>query len=162
MGRILLSILSDSFGGQDPFGGTLAQSELEHRFGIQDYQEHRNAYHRSGRLALLTELAKYRMDDRDLVPNVNFFSRLVADGEGKLSFDTQAARPGARVVLQAEMDTLVVLAATQHPLDPRAEWAPRPLELEIIATNVAPADNPAFAHSDQNRRGFANNALFHL
>lgn len=162
MGRILLSILEDSFGGHDPFAGVLSQKALEDRFGTKGYQEHRNAYYRSGKLALLTELAKYQMDDRDLVPNVNFFSRTVADRSGRLSLDTGAARAGASVVLQAEMDTLVVLAATQHPFDTRPDWAPRPLDVEIVATGVAPEANPVHSHSDQNRRGLANTVLYSL
>lgn len=159
MGRVLLSVLEDTFGGHDPFGGTLSQEALETRFGTKTYQDHRNDYHRSGRHALQVELAKYRLDDRDLVPNVNFFARTTVDDAGGLVF-VPTTQPGAAVLLQAEMDVLVVFAATQHPLDPRAEWAPRPVDFELLQTDVAPRANPVYAHSDQNRRGLANTALY--
>jgi urea carboxylase-associated protein 2 len=162
MGRVLLSVLEDSFGGHDVFGAPLSQKDLESRFGVKTYQEHRNAYYRSGRLALLTELAKYNLDDRDLVPPVNFFTRTKVDKQGALTFDTQAAKKGAYVVLQAEMDTLVVLATTQHPLDPRPEWSPRPIKLELLDSGIPPELNPAHAHSDQTRRAFINTAFYTL
>jgi urea carboxylase-associated protein 2 len=162
MGRILLSILEDSFGGHDPFGGLARETDVAARFGTKTYQERRNGYTRSGELALLTELAKYRLDGRDLVPPLNFFSKTSVTSLGELVFHPEAARPGATVVLQAEMPVLVVLAATQHPLDPRSDWAPRPVDLQVVATRVAPADNPAYAHSDQNRRGFENTARLTL
>lgn len=161
MGRILLTILEDGYGGHDLFGGTLDQKDLEARYGIKRYQEHRNAYHRSGRLALATELAKYGLDDRDLVPNVNFFCRTTVDESGTLAFGPPAS-PGCRVVLQAEMDTLIVVAATQHRLDPRAEWAPRPLGLTIRKTGVEPEANPAWNGNESNRRGFFNTRLYQI
>jgi urea carboxylase-associated protein 2 len=162
MGRVLMSILSDSFGGHDPLGGTLDQKNLEARFGARRYQEARNAYHRSGRLALLTELAKYGMNERDLVPPVNFFSRVDVMDSGEFSFRPEAVVPGCFVDLQAEMDVLVVLAATQHPLDPRPHWEPRPLQLVLWNSNVAPSENPAFAYNEQNQRGFFNTSLYQL
>jgi urea carboxylase-associated protein 2 len=161
MGRIFLSVLDDTAGGHDLFGGVLSQADLEARYGKRPYQEHRNAYHRSGRLALVTELAKYGMDDRDLVPNVNFFCKTVADDQGRLKL-VKNSRAGARVVLQAEMDTLVIVAATQHPFDDRASWSPQPVKLRILDTRVAPRDNPCRVFSAQNQRGFANTALYQL
>jgi len=161
MGRVLLSVLEDNAGGHDLFGGVLSQENLEVRFGRKGYQEHRNGYHRSGKTALLTELAKYGMDDRDLVPNVNLFCRTVADAQGHLRL-VKNTKAGARVVLQAEMDTLVVLAATQHPFDDQASWSPQPLTLRILDTRVAPEDNPCRTFNESNARGFANTALYHL
>ena len=161
MGRILLTVLEDDFGGHDLFGGTLDQAGLEARFGVKDYQQHRNAYHRSGRLALLTELAKYGMDERDLVPNVNFFSRTSVADDGSLTLGLPSS-PGARVVLQAEMDTLVIVAATQHRMDTRPEWAPRALGLRILNTGVEPEVNPAWSWNESNPRGFANTRLYQV
>lgn len=161
MGRVLLSIVEDGWGGHDLFGGTLSQGALEARFGRRGYQEHRNGYHRSGTGALVAELAKYGLDDRDLVPNVNLFCRTVADDQGSLTF-VGNSRPGVRVVLQAEMDCLVVLAATQHPFDPRGEWTPKPLQLRILDTQIPPDENPCRDFSDSNRRGFQNTALANL
>lgn len=161
MGRILLTVLEDDFGGHDLFGGVIDQSTLEARFGAKSYQDYRNAYHRSGRLALLTELAKYGLDDRDLVPNVNFFARTTVSETGALSLDPPVPA-GARVVLQAEMDTLVVVAATQHRLADRGTWSPRPVGLRLLNTAVTPEANPAWSWNESNRRGFANTRLYHL
>lgn len=162
MGRVMVSLLADTFGGHDPLGGTLDQKALEERFGTRRYQEARNAYHRSGRLALLTELAKYGLNERDLVPPVNFFARVKVLDSGEFNFHSTPSAPGSYVDLQAEMDVLVVLTATQHPLDPRPTWEPRPVQLVVWQSQVDPQQNPAFAYNEQNQRGFFNTALYHL
>lgn len=161
MGRILLTILADSAGGHESLCGVLSQKELENRFGIQRYQEARNSSYRSGQLALLTELAKYDLNERDIVPNVNFFSKTIVQDSGKIVL-APASSPESFVDLQAEMDTLVILTATQHPLDSRSEWAPHPVKVTIWNSRIKPEDNPAYRLNEQNSRGFFNTNLYEL
>ena len=159
MGRVMLSIVEDGCGGHDPIMGWLTQAAVERRFGVKTYQEFRNAWHQSGQSALLTELGKYGLDQRDLAAVVNFFRRVAADAAGGLAWVSDP-RPGATVQLHAAMDTLVVVAATQHPLDPASSWDPAPVGLRILESNLAIESIPAWQKSDQNRRGFANTQLY--
>lgn len=161
MGRILLSVLEDEVGWHDPLGGLVDDALLQSRYGSRSYQQFRNAYTRSGKSALLTELRRHELGPRDLTTPLNLFCRVVVDEEGTLRWGAQDTA-GRSVVLQAEMDTLVVLAATQHRLDPRPDWDPRPLRLELLKTQIAAEANPAWAYSEQNQRGFHRSALYGL
>ena len=162
MGRIQLSVLEDTFGGHDPLCGLLTQGELEARFGAKAYQGHRNGWHQSGLVQLWTEIAKYGLDQRDLSSVLNLFACVKADADGNLGWDPSKIKVGNRIVLQAEMDTLVVLAATQHPFDPRTVWAPQPLAIEVARSAVPLPENPAWKFSAQNQRGFANTFLYNI
>src|SRR2546430_2248775 len=67
------------------------------------------------------------------------------------------SRRGAHVDLRAEIDTLVVLSNTPHPLDPATTYAPPPVELEIrtAAPHERPGpDDPCRASRAENGRGF--------
>jgi hypothetical protein len=79
-----------------------------------------------------------------------------------LFFEPTQSEAGSFVDIQAEMDSLVVLAPTQHALDPRKIWEPRPVLAQVWNSAVAPEDNPAWHHSDQNKRGFENTRRYRL
>ena len=161
MGRIFFSVVGDEVGWHDPLTAPVNDEWLDQRFGSKDYQRFRNDFTRSGRRALLTEMARFEMGPRDLAAVVNVFCKVVVSADGTLTWAPQET-VGRSLVLQAEMDTLVVLAATQHRLDPRADWDPRPVTVDLIPSTVPIEDNPAWAHSDQNKRGFHNTAVYTL
>lgn len=161
MGRILVALTGDTSGWHDPLCGVSDDALVMARYGEARYQEHRNAFHRSGRELFLVELGKGGLGLADLVPGVNFFSRVVADDAGRLCFDASHAKAGAQVWLRAEMDVLVVLNTAPHPLDPATPWAPKPVLCTIARVpQVGPADL-CFRHCPENQRGYANNARYH-
>lgn len=159
MGRVLLSVLEDEVGWHDPLGGWADDALVEARYGLTSYQDQGNAYTRSAHRALLAELGRHELGRRDLTAVINLFCRVRVGPEGDLAWQPQDSA-GRSVLLQAEMDTLVVLAATQHRLDPRPAWAPREVRLSVEATAVPPEANPAWWHSDQNKRGFHNTLAY--
>ena len=76
------------------------------RYGATRFQEQRNARYVSGREAMLVELGKYGLGERDLVANINFFSKVVVDDERRHAPAPPAtARAGQYVDLRFEMDT---------------------------------------------------------
>jgi uncharacterized protein YcgI (DUF1989 family) len=117
-------VIADSRGWHDTPGGTSNAEIVRTKYGEASYQTHRNAMHRNGRDGLLVELGKWGLGKRDVVPNVNFFSKVVADDAGRLQFDEANSRPGAFLDIRFEMNVLVVLSAAPHPLDPRPDYAP--------------------------------------
>ncbi|MCF7988809.1 MAG: urea carboxylase-associated family protein [Thiohalocapsa sp.] len=161
MGRILMSVVEDSCGWHDPICGVSNAAMVRERYGEARYQEHRNAFHRDGRELFLIELGKWGLGRRDLVPNVNFFSKVTVDDGGRMIFDPANSKPGAFVDLRAEMDTLVVLNTCPHPLDPALEWSPKPIELTIHLMDPAADDDPCRISCEENTRGFANTAIYH-
>ena len=141
MGCALMSVTDDTAGWHDTLCGHLDAPATLAKYGEARYQQHRNQFHRNARDSFLLELGKWGLGARDLVPNLNFFSRVVADGEGRLRFVAGEARPGASVDLRAEMNVLVVLNTAQHPMDPSPRYAPQPLELSVRPTPPPAADD---------------------
>jgi uncharacterized protein YcgI (DUF1989 family) len=130
------------------------------KYGEARYQEHRNAFHRNGRELFLIELGKWGLGRRDLVANLNFFSKVTADGAGDLSFHPNHSVAGSYVDLRAEMNTLVVLNTCPHPLDPSASWVPKPIDLTLWRSDPVTADDLCRGWRPENGRGFANTETY--
>jgi hypothetical protein len=162
MGRVLASITADSVGWHDTVCGCSDAKLVAERYGEKTYQTARNDFHRNGRDCFLIELAKWGLGPRDLVPNLNFFSKVVADDAGKLTFVSGHAPAGAHVDLRIEMNTLVVLNTCQHPLDPDPTYHPRRVKLEVSASPLAAADDACRNSRPENVRAFRNTEDYHL
>jgi urea carboxylase-associated protein 2 len=156
MGRILCSIIADSCGWHDTVTGISDADLVRAKYGEHRYQEHRNAFYRNTRDELLVELGKWGLGPRDLVPNVNLFSKVVADPHGNLSFVTGHSGAGAAVELRAEMNVLCVLSTCQHPLDPNPVYAPRPVRLHVYRGDPPGPEDVCRVSRPENARGFAN------
>jgi urea carboxylase-associated protein 2 len=160
MGRVIASITADTLGWHDPLGGVGDAALFAHKYGIARYQEHRNAMIRNGRDSLLAELAKYGLGTRDLAANVNFFSKVALADDGALAFVPHHSRAGAAFDLRFEMNTLAAFSTAPHPLDPCAEYQPKPVKLiayRVYSADAAvPADDPCRAACPENERGFVN------
>jgi urea carboxylase-associated protein 2 len=159
MGRVLASIVEDSCGWHDTISGVGGAAEGA-RFGEGSYQKLRNDFHRNGRDNLLVALGKHGLGKRDVVPNVNFFARIGVSDDGALAWVPGNSRPGAAVELRFEMETLVVLSNTPHPLDPAKEYRPGPVALAITDGPPAAADDPCRLSRPENGRGFALTAAY--
>jgi urea carboxylase-associated protein 2 len=158
MGRVLASIVRDTCGWHDTISGCGDAAAGEARFGPGRYQELRNDFHRNARDNFLVELSKRGLGKRDMVANVNFFVRINADDQGRIIWVPHNSRPGAEVELRMEMDTLVVLTNTPHPLDPATAYAPPPVELgvRLAGPHERPGpDDVCWRSRPENPRGFA-------
>jgi hypothetical protein len=132
MGHAMVSIIEDSLGWHDPLGGHSDARLVQATFGSQSYQDARNAFHRNAHDNFLIELGKHGLGLRDVVANVNFFSRVVADDDGRLSLLPDHCPTGASVTLRTEIDTLVVLANCPHPMAPPGEYPVVPVRVDIL------------------------------
>ena len=153
MGRVLCSVVADSAGWHDTITGHLRAESSQAKFGAGSYQALRNDFHRNTRDNFLIELGKYGLGKRDLHANVNFFVKVATDLEGYLRW-VPNTRAGAFVELRAELNVLVVLSNTPHPLDPSPTYAPKPVALEIRRVPAPGADDPARISCPENGRGF--------
>jgi uncharacterized protein len=162
MGRVLASITADTVGWHDTVSGCSDAKLVAEKYGEKTYQAARNDFHRNGRECFLIELAKWGLGERDLVPNLNLFSKLVADDSGRLTFVSGHSKAGDHVDLRLEMNTLVVLNTCQHPLDPDPVYHPRSVRLEVFATPPAAADDVCRNSRPENARAFLNTENYHL
>jgi uncharacterized protein len=154
MGRVLCSITDDTVGWHDTITGHGNAKHGLAKFGEGTYQKLRNDWHRNTHDNFLVELGKYDLGKRDIVANVNFFVKVAPDEQGALSFVPKHSQPGGYVQLRAEMNTLVVLSNTPHPLDPSRTYAPTPVGLTIRSGAPAGSEDPCRLSRPENGRGF--------
>ena len=131
MGRVLAAMVTDTCGWHDCFGGVLNAAEVAEKYGDGRYQELRNGFYRNGSDNLLVELGKWDLRLEDLLMVLNLFSKVSVDEAGSFRFHQNHSAPGSVVELYAPMNTLVVLTALQHPMDPNPHYAPRPVQLAL-------------------------------
>lgn len=156
MGRILCSITEDTCGWHDTVTGVSDAESVRAKHGVATYQEARNGYHRNGRDCLLNELAKWGLGARDLVPNANFFTKVVPDASGALRYVAGHGKAGAFVDLRAEMNVLVIMTTCQHALDPSPRYAPKKVGATVWRSDPPAADDPCRLARAENARGFIN------
>jgi urea carboxylase-associated protein 2 len=159
MGRVLCSITEDTCGWHDALCGATDARLTEAKYGATSYQRQRNAMYRNGRDNFLVELGKYGLGRRDLPAPVNFFSKVLVDEDGNLRYHEGHGKAGAGVELRAEMNVLVVLSNTPHPLDPSSRWSPSPIGIQIKKVPSPAADDPCRLSRPENVRGFQNTEI---
>lgn len=161
MGRIFCAIVSDTFGWHETVCGNTTKATVAKMWGETSYQTHRNDWQQNGHDSFLVEGAKYGLGRRDLVSNLNWFSKVAVADDGALSLDTSATKPGASVELRFEMDTLVLLHTCPHPLNTAATYPRKPVLFEVSEGSPAAIDDPCRASAVENERGYENNRIFH-
>jgi len=154
MGRILLSVIGDTVGWHDPIGGTSNRKMVESKYGPSSYQQDRNDYHKNGQDSFLVELGKWGLGPRDLVANVNLFSRVDVGDDGTMSFSARNSKAGDSIDLRAEMNVLAILNTCQHPLDPNPKYEPKAVQVSIRSVAAATLDDPCRVSRPENGRGF--------
>lgn len=162
MGHVLCSITADTCGWHDTLCGVSNAAMVADKYGATRFQEMRNGCYKNGFDSLVNELAKYGLGPRDIVSNVNFFSKVTVGDAGEMSFQPAASGPGSYVDLRFEMHTLIVLSTCQHPLDPQPKYRPRHVHLVALATGPAPQDDPCRNSCPENARGFRNTEMLYL
>jgi urea carboxylase-associated protein 2 len=159
MGRILCSITADTCGWHDPLCGLTDAAQIAALYGATSFQKERNARYVSGRDAMLVELGKYGLGERDLVANINFFSKVAVDDAGEMHLIAGHAMAGQFVDLRFEMDTIVALHAGPHPLarpQSNGRYAPPAIRLQARRGAPAAADDRCRMRCPENERGFIN------
>ncbi|MGJ8678003.1 MAG: urea amidolyase associated protein UAAP1 [Akkermansiaceae bacterium] len=162
MGRIFASITADSVGWHDCVCGCSDAELVSKKYGENPYQTARNDFYRNGRENFLIEMEKWGLGPRDLVPNLNFFSKVVADLDGNLAFSENNSAAGDYIDLRFEMDSLVILNTCQHPLDPSSVYQPKPVQLSVSNTPAPTQDDPCRTSRPENGRAMTNTENYYL
>ncbi|UVE18746.1 urea carboxylase-associated family protein [Pseudomonas sp. LS44] len=162
MGRVLAAITADTCGWHDSFGGVLNAAEVEEKYGAGRYQELRNNYFRNGVDNLLVEMGKWNLNLQDLLMALNLFSKVTVDRDGCFNFEPGNSKAGDYVELYAPMDTLVVLTALQHPLDPNPQYAPKPVQLTWSRVESDGISILCRTSRPENARGFHNTERLYI
>src|SRR5690242_3051557 len=157
MGRVFCCMTEDTVGWHDTVCGVSDAELILRIYGTARYQEHRNQMFRSGLDGMLIELGKWGLGMRDVVSNINFFSKVAANASGELTFHPGNSKAGDHVDLVFEMDTLMVLSAAPHPLDPAPAYQPGAVSLAAYASHsTRPTPSAECACIPENIRGLEN------
>nr|WP_298143020.1 urea amidolyase associated protein UAAP1 [uncultured Pseudomonas sp.] len=162
MGRVLAAITTDTCGWHDSFGGVLNAEEVAEKYGQGRYQELRNGFFRNGVDNLLVEMGKWNLNLQDLLMCLNLFSKVTVDRDGGFQFQPGNSKAGDYIELYAPMDTLVVLSALQHPMDPAPEYAPKPVQLSWHAVASDGISVLCRSSRPENARGFHNTERLYI
>lgn len=129
MGRILCSITGDTVGWHDPVAGCS----------------------KNGRESFLIELEKWGLGRRDLVANINFFSRVDVANDGGMSYHEGNSKAGSFVELRVEMNVLTILNTCPHPLSTHES---KPVHLAVRKVPAPAEDDACRLSRPENGRGF--------
>ena len=100
----IFKIIEDTFSGHDTIGGCCSEVSNKMLYGVDNVPGCRENF--------LDALEEFQMDERDTVPNVNFFCNVPVNENGSLAptvFVTGDARAGDYVELTAEMNALAII-----------------------------------------------------
>jgi len=161
MGRVMCSFIHDTVGWHDTMCGISDAKLIEQKYGVANYQTHRNDMYRSAKDGLLIELAKHGLGPRDLVANVNLFSKVSANDVGGLVFNAGNSKAGDVVDLRFDMNVLVVLSTAPHPLDTAIAYKPSDVLLSAWHARTAAEGDICRNACEQNQRGFINTERFY-
>lgn len=154
MGRALMTIVEDSSGRHDALCGATTRTANERRYG-------HGAVHSPSpatRELLTLAAAKHALERRDLPPCVNFFKGVRVDDDGTLVFDG-ASNGSSFVQLRADLDVIVLLANSPHPLDERPSYTGSIVRLTAWH-DEAPRDRGVDSATPERRRAYENTAHY--
>jgi uncharacterized protein len=148
MGRVLCAITADTSGCHDLVTGASNPSSVQAKYGAGDCHDSRTNF--------LKGLARWGLTKRDLMPNLNLFTRIAIDPDGGMRYDESGVKPGSYIDLRAEMNVLIILSNCPNPLHPSHVYNPPAIVAQVwnspppTATDICRNANPEVM------RGFIN------
>ena len=136
-GRLMATIVADTSSRHDALTGATTLEGNAARYGAGTAHSASPA----ARELLTLGALKSGLGPADVAPSLSFFKGITVDPAGSITF-TGSAGPGAAVELLLQMDAVLVLANTAHPLDPRPDFTGT--AVDIVAWH-APQDLAALA-----------------
>jgi urea carboxylase-associated protein 2 len=158
MGRVLMTLVTDTSARHDCLCGSSSRRANEQRYG----DAAAGGAHPSGRDLLALGVAKFGLSRRDVPPSINLFKSVRVDDAGGMHLEG-TPRPGTHVDLRAEMDVIVTLANTPHPLDDRVEYTSSRIRcLAWLPPGPRPGDDSLRTATPERTRAFENTDEFLL
>ena len=122
-GNVLMRVVSDTCGRHDTIGGACSQESNTLRYGHHTRHQHACVEN------FLQEGARHGLGKRDLVSNINWFMNVPVEADGTLGIVDGISAPGLHVVLEAVMDTLVLISNCPQINNPCNGFDPTPVRL---------------------------------
>lgn len=126
-GRPMMTIVTDECGVHDTIGGACSKESNSLRYGHHTVHQHACVEN------FLAEGTRWGLGKRDLVSNINWYMNVPVEPDGTLGIVDGRSAPGLKVVLRAEMDTLVLISNCPQVNNPCNGFNPTPIRLTISA-----------------------------
>ena len=125
--RPLLTLVADEVGRQDTIGGACSKESNSLRYGHHTVHQHGCVEN------FLAEGARWGLDKRDLVSNVNWYMNVPVEPDGTLGIVDGLSAPGRRLVLRAEMDVIALVSNCPQVNNPCNGFDPTPVRMVVTA-----------------------------
>jgi urea carboxylase-associated protein 2 len=156
MGRALMTIVDDTSGCHDALCGGSNQKRNAARYGNGSV----SGPAPNARDLLAIAAAKQGLGRIDIGPCINLFKAVTVDVSGDLHFNGAPAAARTFVELRAEIDAIVLLANTPHPLDDRPDYTVTPARITAWRAEPTRADDKFRATTPERERAFLNTDEF--
>jgi urea carboxylase-associated protein 2 len=161
-GRAMASVVWDDTGWIDTISGLTDKKSTDEKYGATTYQKNSNDYYRNGYDNFVIELVRNGLSQRDIMPNLNLFSKISCDEQGNMIYAVGHAKPEDVIMLRTEMDVLLIVSNTPNPLDDRGKYPSVPVSLEIYKSAPVEITDICVNSCPENKRAFDNTWKYHL
>jgi uncharacterized protein len=124
-GRVMARITADTCGRHDTSAGCCSCESNAVRFGEA------TKYQNACRENFILELAKYGLNKRDIVANLNFFMNVPIDPNGNFTVVDGVSIPGTYIDIAMEMDVIFVISNCPQINNPCNGFDPTPIRVMI-------------------------------
>src|SRR5438105_972958 len=124
-GHALFTVTADSYGKHDTIYGCCSRANNRLRYGVETEQTCYDNF--------TTILARFGLDQRSIVGNVNFFMNVPIGPDGLAGVADESVKPGHYVELRAERDVLAVLSNCPQMHNPCNGYNPTPIRVVVRA-----------------------------
>jgi hypothetical protein len=121
----LLTVTADEVGRHDTIGGACSKESNTLRYGHHTWPQHACVEN------FLAEGARWGLDKRDLVGNVNWYMNVPVEADGTLGIVDGLSAPGLSLTLRAETDVLVLVSNCPQINNPCNGFAPTAVRMTI-------------------------------
>ena len=152
MGHVLFSLTEDTSEHHDTLAGCSSVATNAAKYGDDS---------RNSRDNFLLALTKRNMGKKDIMPNLNLFSKVAIEPDGTMTWVEGTSQSGCFVDLRAEMNVLAILSNCPHVLDPIPTYDPKSIRVVAWRSPAPSVDDLCRTASPEAIRGFQNtDALF--
>jgi hypothetical protein len=125
LGTPLMTIVADTCGRHDTIGGACSQESNTLRYGYHTKHQHACVEN------FLLEGARWGLDKRDLVSNINWFMNVPVEADGTMGIVDGISAPGLSVACRAERDVLVLISNCPQINNPCNGFDPTPVRIQV-------------------------------
>ncbi|WP_169165316.1 urea amidolyase associated protein UAAP2 [Cellulomonas taurus] len=121
----LMTLVRDDVGRHDTIGGACSKESNSLRYGHHTVHQHACVEN------FLAEGARWGLDKRDLVSNINWYMNVPVEADGALGIVDGLSSPGLTLTLLAERDVLVLVSNCPQINNPCNGFDPTPVRMII-------------------------------